>query len=503
MNLSCKFTLLLISFTMTAPCLLPGIKPLYANPLEILISPLDDETNVSIPVVLTWSKLSEASSYKLQLLNNNEEENQGKKFDIFIDQSLEEEVVNHSLGNEDIPDPGIYYWRVTARINDKETEWSPLWSFVIQDSSWQIAGDDDDDGISNSDEKKIHTDPAVKTLFIRPKQDITTGIRNKFEYWEKFISLFPDSTKPGFAKIPALSDANIEVVVIGADGHAYNRFDDFCYDPKSDNLPCDILDIIHKKKTNQSGKGISCCTGIQKKIKNKKVAGHTYFGSSTSTLQYGGMVDVFTWSWDIKGYTPWGYKKHGYYVPQIFPFPLKNYFQEGAYTQIASGEIPHWINCNEAYTSGSECKDLSPMNLNNNDPDPDPPYIYPPDQTVEFNKVSYLSSGMIQSIEPNDKKYTEDEVLRRTIVHEIGHALLGPNDETESDEVPDIDSVGHCMNPNCIMFTYTIDWEKKGFGNTHPPLIQGNGVADICEHSQGGRFDIRASGIVHNHIHTD
>lgn len=499
MNIRSKSILLLISFAIAGHYFLSGIEASDANLFKslILISPVDGETNVSLPVVLTWNKLPQIDSYELQLLNSSKAEVHKIQVDISPKQFSGKESIDYFLEKENLNYHEIYYWRVKARISDRETIYSELWSFFTNENPWQIAGDDDDDGIPNSEEIRIHTDPSIKTLFIRPIKKIITPNGIEHIYWEEFISLFPDS-RPGFAKITAFSDAGIEIVVIGCIGnsgtckaycHDYSPFDNFDYDPAPENLPCDILEITYEMETNELDEGINCAY-YPKTINQVPVSGHTYFDLST-TLQNGVQVDVFVWSWDIKGYTPWGYQHHGYYMPQIFPFPLKNYFREGAYNQIKTGQIPNWTNCNQAYLAGLKCDCRSPMNINDNDPDPDPPYIYPPDETVEFNIVNYVIGGEIQTIIPNARKYKEEEVLRRTIVHEIGHALLGPSNGD-----------WHCSNPDCIMFEYTLDWEEKGFGTASSLINQGN-AGGYCEHSPGGSQDIRGSGIVHNNLHTN
>jgi hypothetical protein len=74
--------------------------------------------------------------------------------------------------------------------------------------------------------------------------------------------------------------------------------------------------------------------------------------------------------------------------------------------------------------------------------------------------------------------YERKMVYRRTIAHELGHALLAAS---END---------HCSNPDCIMYGNVIDWELSSFGET-----------GICTHSPGGSRDIRATGVVHNRVH--
>lgn len=476
MNLSCKSIFILILFTITVHILLSGCcctSEVTVLEPPVLISPADGMMDISIPVVLKWNELLEAASYDLQLLDANMEIIQEKKNYGSTEHSLTENDVNYYQ---------LYHWKVKASNSENNNQWSELWKFMIQEKPLQTGtGDDDDDldGIPNAVESgTFHTNPAVKTLFIRPK----TGVLAPYEYWDRFITLFQDSSRPGFADIPALAKAGIEVVVIGSNEHEYSKhkyseFDKFDFNPDN-GLPCHILEIIYQKKINSLGKGIYC-TFPEKKINGKSVAGHTYF-------VYG---EPSSWSWDTLGITDWGSTHDGYWMPQIFPFPIDKYFQEGAYTQIKIGEEPKWTIGAEVNQIESECSDgcTSPMNLNDNDPAPDPPYYTgPPDQTVEFNKVKYVGDGKIEVFElgpgdPKPTKYKEDKVLRRVIAHEIGHALLGKGL---------IDESGHCTNPSCIMFQYTLDWEEREFG--------GDDGANTCEHSPGESFDIRQPGIVHN-----
>jgi hypothetical protein len=285
MNILSKSILLLISFIIAGLYFLSGIEASNANPLEplILISPVDGETNVSLPIVLNWKKLLQINSYELQLLNSSKTEIHRIQVDISPKQLPEKESIDYFLEKEILNYHEIYYWRVRARISDRETIWSELWSFLTNENPWQVAGDDDDDGIPNSEEVRIHTDPAVKTLFIRPKKTIITPTGIEYIYWEKFISLFPDS-RPGFARIPALADASLEVVVIGCIGnsgkykancHDHSPFDNFDYDPVSESLACDILEITHEMETNEMGEGIHCAY-FPKTINQVPVSGHTY-----------------------------------------------------------------------------------------------------------------------------------------------------------------------------------------------------------------------------------
>jgi hypothetical protein len=62
-----------------------------------------------------------------------------------------------------------------------------------------------------------------------------------------------------------------------------------------------------------------------------------------------------------------------------------------------------------------------------------------PDGTVEFNAITFNSNGSIASV-PSPlgpaKEYTSDQVLKRTITHEMGHALL-----------MSLDKPGLCVQP--------------------------------------------------------
>ena len=202
--------------------------------------------------------------------------------------------------------------------------------------------------------------------------------------------------------------------------------------------------------------------------------GHTYFRS-----------DKEDWCFDTKGYTldeddPGSNKKlYGYYKPEIYPFALHNYFTEGAYLNIIEGEIPVITEC-----TTSDCDMLthpdhfSPMNLN--DTDYMSPSIFTTDAqgnildygTVEFNSILFCKDGDPQNSPqcgtyqcsekgeicnvapaPRGTGYTRKQVLQRTVVHEMGHALL----EASNDD--------HCKDPKCPMFEGVLDWKLYDFGS--------------------------------------
>ena len=350
---------------------------------------------------------------------------------------------------------------VTVNASNKKGDTTATFKFGFKTSP--PSQDDDGDCIPNDTENTIlHTDPSKKTLFVRPKEEISLG---QYQYWEGFVQLFPhpDPTKTWLADIPAFTNAGIEIVVIGAPGHYYSAMDSFDYDPVTDQNPnkppCDILEIIHKKSE-------AYCTYGHHNY------GHTYFYANGPT-----------WYWDTKGYVPndqttMHYQEYDYFTPLIYPFPLNNYFTEGAYQTIQVGQGPVVPSpcsispINQCY----EFNNCSPMNLNLNDPQPNPPYVLKPDQTVEFNGITFdQATQVITYVEATEAQYDRETVLRRTIVHEMGHALLAAHEDD------------HCENPQCIMFGGVVDWGKRDFGNS--------GTTQYCTHKN----DIPTR--VHNSVH--
>jgi hypothetical protein len=101
-----------------------------------------------------------------------------------------------------------------------------------------------------------------------------------------------------------------------------------------------------------------------------------------------------------------------------------------------------------------------------------------PDDTVEFNAMTFSTSGEIQSMGALGLGYDSDAVLKRTIVHEMGRLLLAA---LETD---------HCTDVNCIMYHSAKDWVLHNFG-----------TPSGCIHSAGGSRDIRATRVVHNRVH--
>ncbi|MFO8163538.1 MAG: hypothetical protein R6T98_03275 [Desulfatiglandales bacterium] len=437
--------------------------PLYSlTDTPQLLYPEGGETTVSPTPLFEWEPLPHAISYELEILSASKNRIRIQK-------------IGGTEGEWQVPTqyflqgPAIYYWRLRAIYKDDASEWTGFRSFMVQENSWAPKDDDDKDGIPNDIEKEFYrTDPHTTTLFVRPKKEV--GFLRD-DYWQGFINLFPDK-KAGFAKIPPFDRAGIEIVVIGSPNHKYSEFDNFYYDPASDhnNLPCNIMELVYKRKANSLGRGIFCTDYSYHE-------GHTFFAEYGATMVNGVEKAAPAWSWDTKGYTPKGKKHHDYFIPQIYPFPLSNYVEEGAYKSIGKGSMPETTDCKDS--DDIQCRHSSPMNLNANDPAPNPPYSLRPDETVEFNEICFESDGKIRNTPPMAKEYHRDSVLKRTIVHEMGHALLTADKED------------HCQNPLCIMYERTIDWEMHDFG----PCTDNY----CCEHRPGGAKDIRK--MIYNQPH--
>jgi hypothetical protein len=224
----------------------------------------------------------------------------------------------------------------------------------------------------------------------------------------------------------------------------------------------DVMEIIYKE-------AIPYCTS------SSSNSGHTYFDTS---YQLPDGTIVAQWFWDTKGYTPTPVGPFGYRRPGIYPTPLHNYFSEGAYGSIAQGAKPGVFNCTFNSCDMVKTTRFSPMNLNDMDYTVAPAFTVDGSGnvvdygTVEFNNLTFdAGTGAIEPFNAATVRgtgYTTDEVLRRTIVHEMGHAL----------------GFEHCPNnPSCVMYNWTEDWEPHGFGDV-----------GSCQHSLNGTEDIRTKG---------
>ena len=482
-----------------------------------------------------------------------------------------------------------YHWEITAYKGDQPVAKSERRSFITENIC--IVGDEnnndwDCDGIPDEAEEFIGTNPQKKTLFIRPKKQ-QSHTSPEWVYWNKFIELFPAKPRNcfgGFADIPQLTEAGIEIVVIGAKCHKYSKFDNFSYDPSlSDDtlpddimipdgkLPCNILEIEYYDEKGDCRENCELefelelekkdCKKNCKSPYNVEYKGHTNL-LEIKTYNLGEYETNYIWAWDQKGYAHGDKNLQQYPTIRLFKFPLDNYFEEGAYKCIKSGQIPSItgsvtcelpitkIHCN---LSNIDCGKIGPGNLVNIDCNfmssvnlmsPENQELFfnlvfteAPDHTLESDtveftpivynndpengmsckkgQIKYVPSKIFSCMEGLEivwdadsktermkpykyiddtyktvkvRPYTKDDVLRRTIVHEIGHALMvGDNSD-------------HCFNPKCIMYSYTTDWEPRSFG---PPcgLDENGDPFYCCDHRPKGGRDIRALGAVYNTPH--
>lgn len=351
--------------------------------------------------------------------------------------------------------------------------------------------DSDGDCIPNSVETNpnVGTDPDMLTLFVRPILEDGSQPR---KYWGEFIQLFPfpPASDPiyndypnlitaGRAFIRPLIKAGIEVVVIGDSGNPYGPMQgetNFEYDPFTDTNsykpPCDIMEIVYREDHEY------CTYGYHN-------YGHIYFDDLEPS-----------WKWDTKGYVrnqaTQHYLDHRYFTPWIYDKPLYHYIWEGTYNAIQINEKPKVpAICDSINPISQQCgsnNELCPTkpikqcwdfgDLTPTDPDNWSPMNRDRDEAVEFNDYITFSPnyGEITSVGPPwGADYDRKKVLIRTIVHEMGHALLAAS---EAD---------HCADPNCIMYERTLDWELHDFG------------PGSCTHSQNEIKDIRKR--IHNTLH--
>ena len=201
--------------------------------------------------------------------------------------------------------------------------------------------------------------------------------------------------------------------------------------------------------------------------------GHVYFND-----------DRDEYRWDTKGFTPNTVEHHNYYKPAIYGFAQHNYFYEAWFAQLAKGQPPVYLIadpwpadylCNwSADDVENDCYDFkpiytSPLNLNKISPSSGSP-----DDWVEFKPVTFDAEKKIDCFDDDctlteplavtETQFGFSAVLRRTIMHEMGHAFLLA--------IPDDD---HCDNDTCILQVGVEDWTLHPFGTTcgHKAEIQG------------------------------
>ena len=116
-----------------------------------------------------------------------------------------------------------------------------------------------------------------------------------------------------------------------------------------------------------------------------------------------------------------------------------------------------------------------------------PPYTGHPDGTVELTTpIVFNSDATIANLGARGTPgFDRWQVLARTTLHEMGHAIL-----TATGELPD--QGDHCSQAGCIMSGSTIDtwdWTVQSFG------------AGGCKHLTDTMYNIRDDGKIHNTPH--
>ena len=344
---------------------------------------------------------------------------------------------------------------------------------IVGISTHDPGGDTDDDGIPDDQEALLGTDPAVKTLFVRPKN--ADG-----SYWAEFADLLPHPVKVGFGQFSAdtisvdetVVTKTVEIFILGhpdplasyapmrgAAGMSYNPADD------DDVSNCDIVEIVHEDMTAIS--------------EDSTNAGHIFFNPLPGRQ---------TWMWDQRGYTEFNiadphYGLYGYYTAQIFPYPIETYFTEGPYTSLAGGQSAldgADLECEADGREADFCYVLnlaSPLNVNNDNPVNGAAAAESPPQTVQNSAFVFNADTSIEDV-PADwdaaNKYERADVKRQVVLHELGHVLT--------------ENAGHCENKDCPLCEFTDEYH---YG---PKVFGANGA---CSHGD----DIMADGIVHNFPH--
>ena len=116
----------------------------------------------------------------------------------------------------------------------------------------------------------------------------------------------------------------------------------------------------------------------------------------------------------------------------------------------------------------------------------DPPYTGHPDDTVELNTpITFNPDATIANVGSRGTPFDRWQVLARTTLHEMGHAML-----TALGELPD--QGDHCSQAGCILSGSTIDtwdWTVQSFG------------AGGCKHLTDTMYNIRDNGKIHNTPH--
>ncbi|MEA3230920.1 MAG: hypothetical protein U9Q05_04085 [Thermodesulfobacteriota bacterium] len=506
--------------------ILIGSEVCWALSTPILYHPIDNSHVGSTAPYFEWNPLDEAEYYILIVTDNSDKVIHKKKT----------QIGNYRMPTNILKNDTKYSWQIKAYARENgESRFSAKRSFTTTNCHG-IPGwpDKDCDGIIDAVETEIiFTDPDSKTLFIKPLKIDSTG---DIIYWKEFARLFVN--EEDILNMDQFTAAGIEIIVIGnqANGYDYKDFNDWLFDPtKSDSslaskiaelnpslpdaltdlpdyLPCDIMEIVYAGANEYCDRAACHQSGTN--------AGQISF-FHCETIVEREIKEVSLWTWDTLALVPNKERPHRYFRPEIYPIAFDNYFLQGPYLRLNKNSKPVVLmpvvlsGDLRCIDSPDSCMRFSPTNLYDADPSlPNPCLMAGPanrclsieTDTVEFTPYVFNKEGMI-TYAPSDivfddmvigaeldkntgiatvKPYRYNEVLRRIIVHEMGHALLR------------IDNRTHCGNSECIMCRYTANWEGLSFGTKKCKPDEKEYVSDCCEHNQGGLHDIRADGVVNN-----
>ncbi len=125
----------------------------------VLITPVNNSTDINIPQTIMWNATEGATSYKVQVSTNNSFQNS-------------EMIVNENVGNItnkrliNLTTSETYYWKVAAIMLGDTSSWSDVWSFRTSNSTSTILCGKVKT-INNIPENnyKIYTSPATVTVY--------------------------------------------------------------------------------------------------------------------------------------------------------------------------------------------------------------------------------------------------------------------------------------------------------------------------------------------------
>ena len=168
--------------------------------------------------------------------------------------------------------------------------------------------------------------------------------------------------------------------------------------------------------------------------------------------------------------------------PSYMGMCRRTILREACFEELSVGQLPKYEQAG-TWPPGYQCNTLptnqcyqfrstysSPLNLNKSDPP-----FGSPDSWVEFKPISYNADRSLYCFDNNcvpthtqpsavtETQYDFNAVLRRTIMHEMGHAFLLAT------------TADHCGGDACVLGDGVKDWTLLPFGTAcgHKAQIQG------------------------------